>query len=56
MNKQNDEKYIEKLKERDEGATMIDSIYKKKCGHCKNDLIQPYIFCRFCGYRIKNND
>lgn len=44
---------IEELVKRDEGVEMKDKIYKKACGHCGNDLIKPYIFCRFCGYRIK---
>lgn len=44
---------IEELVKRDEGVEMKDKIYKKACGHCGNDLIKPYVFCRFCGYRVK---
>lgn len=42
---------VEELIKRNQGAPMIDKVYKKQCGHCKNDLHQPYNFCNFCGYR-----
>lgn len=43
---------IDELIKRDKGADMKDKIYKKACGHCGNDLVKPYIFCHFCGYRV----
>lgn len=47
---------LSQAEKRDKGVEMVDKLYKKQCGNCGNDLIQPYSFCRFCGYRISNGD
>ena len=53
MNKVKNERYYKELEKRDEGAVAIRKMTGYKCGNCDNDLIQPYTFCRFCGYRVK---
>lgn len=53
--KEYDEQYIGKLIRRDEGSMYVNQVYKKQCGNCRNDLVQPYIYCRFCGYKVLDN-
>lgn len=31
----------------------VDRLYKKGCPNCGNDLVQPYMFCRFCGQEFE---
>lgn len=51
--KEYDESYLSDLIKRDEGAPMKSRVYKKGCGNCGNDLHQPYNYCHFCGYKVK---
>lgn len=53
MSNPKNERYYKELEKRDEGEIAKRKLYGYKCGHCDNDLIQPYNFCRFCGYRVK---
>ena len=48
-----DENYLKELIEKENGIRMKDALYKKKCGNCNNDLHQPYVYCNFCGYKVK---
>ena len=49
------EKFISDLIKMYDGAIMVDKTYKKVCGNCGNDLTLPYNFCRFCGYKVKED-
>ena len=52
MNKVKNENYYKELEKRDTGVKSINSTYKHKCGNCKNDIVLPCTFCKFCGYRV----
>lgn len=47
-----EESYINDLLIRAKGTVMKDRICKKACGNCGNDLVKPYAYCHFCGYRV----
>ena len=37
-----------------EKKEAVNHLYYYTCPTCGNDLIKPYLFCRFCGQELKD--